>query len=66
MTARRLINPGGGAVHIPDVTAYLDGCRAEDIVPFLDLGGGMVVPLGEHLQQLREQHTADLFEAAGE
>lgn len=42
-----VINPGGGAVHIPDVDAFLADVDEE---PMIDLGGGMIVPLRELIE----------------
>ena len=50
MADRNIINPGAGPVDIPDVDAYLAGLDPDD-EPMIDLGGGMVVPLREVLEE---------------
>lgn len=49
VTADNIINPGAGPVDIPDVDAYLAALDPDD-EPMIDLGGGMVVPLREVLE----------------
>lgn len=63
---RHVINPGGGAVDVPDVQRLIAEYRADDREPYVDLGGGMVVPLADHIQELREADAAAPFEAGGE
>ncbi len=46
MTPGHVINPGGGPVDIPDVDALL-AAADPDNPPLVDLGGGMIVPLAE-------------------
>jgi hypothetical protein len=45
--AREVINPGDGAVQVDDVDAFIAERRAEGFEPYVDLGGGMQVPLAE-------------------
>jgi hypothetical protein len=53
---REVINPGGGAVQVDDVDAYIAARRAEGFEPYVDLGGGMQVPLVE----INESATGDM------
>lgn len=43
---RNVINPGAGPIDIPDVDDFLAAADPDD-PPYVDLGGGMVVPLAE-------------------
>ncbi|GAA2347374.1 hypothetical protein GCM10010170_034910 [Dactylosporangium salmoneum] len=61
--ARYVINPGGGPVHIPDVTAFLTEARESHGEPYIDLGGGMIVRLADHIQEFREADEAARFES---
>lgn len=60
---RYIINPGGGPVDIPDVDAFLTDARESAGEPYIDLGGGMIVRLADHLQECREADEADRFES---
>jgi hypothetical protein len=55
---RYVINPGGGAVQISDVAAFLAEARESHGEPYIDLGGGMVVRLADHIQEAREVDEA--------
>jgi hypothetical protein len=61
--SRYVINPGGGPVHIPDVAAFLADARESHGEPYIDLGGGMIVRLADHIQDAREADEAERFES---
>lgn len=46
MTTGYVINPDGGPLDIPDVDAFL-AAADPDNPPLVNLGGGMIVPLAE-------------------
>lgn len=48
--SHNVINPGGGPIDIPNVDAYLADCDPDD-EPYVDLGGDMIVPLRELIEQ---------------
>jgi hypothetical protein len=47
--SRNVINPDGGPINIPNVDAFLADGDPDD-PPYVDLGGGMVVPLAELIE----------------
>jgi hypothetical protein len=61
--ARYVINPGGGPVDIPDVKAFIAEARKSHGEPHIDLGGGMIVRLADHIQELREADEDARFES---
>lgn len=61
--SRYVINPGGGPVHIPDVGAFLAEARESHGEPYIDLGGGMIVRLADHIQEAREADEAARLES---
>jgi predicted ATP-dependent endonuclease of OLD family len=44
---REVLNPGGGAVMVDNAAALIAEYRANGFEPYIDLGGGMEVPLAE-------------------
>jgi hypothetical protein len=60
---RYVINPGGGPVHISDVDAFLAEAREVHGEPYIDLGGGMIVRLADHIQECREADEAARIES---
>ncbi len=52
-----VINAGGG-VDIPDVDAFLREAADRGEKPYIDLGGGMVVPFADHIGEVREAAEA--------
>lgn len=42
-----VLNPGGGALDIADIDATIRQHREQGTEPYVDLGGGMQVPLAE-------------------
>ena len=48
------MNPGGGPVDVPDVRAFLRESADRGEKPYIDLGGGMVVPFAEHVGEIRD------------
>ena len=51
--SRNVINPDGGPVVIDDVHGYL-AMHEDDDEPMVDLGGGMVGPLRELVEDVAE------------
>lgn len=58
-----VINPGGGSVDIPDVKTFLAEARESFGEPYIDLGGGMVVRLADHIQDARDADEAERIES---